>query len=46
MLSDGVIGEDGVGGEVDEGEGVMNDGDNNFSTTRIIRTILTDNGVD
>ena len=26
VLSDGVIGEEGVGGEVDEGDGVMNEG--------------------
>ena len=44
MLSDGVIGEDGVGGDVDEGDGVMNEGDKS-STTRVTRTVLTDSDV-
>ena len=35
--------EKGVGGEVDEGDGVMNDGDKS-SITRITRTVLTDSG--
>ena len=32
------------GGEVDEGDGVMNEG-NKFSITRVTRTVLTDSGV-
>ena len=41
MLSDGVIGEEGVGGEVDEGDGVMNEA-NQSSTTDVTRTVSTD----
>ena len=44
VLSDGVIGEQGVGGEEDEGDGVMNEGDES-STTRVTRTVLSDKGV-
>ena len=36
VLGDGVTGEEGVGGEVDEGDGVVNEG-NKTSTTRSTR---------
>ena len=44
MPSDGVIGEEGVGGKTDDGDGVMNEGDKS-STIRITRTVLTDSSV-
>ena len=44
VLRDGVIGEKGVGGDADEGDGVMSD-DDKSSTTRVTRTVLTDIGV-
>ena len=44
LLSDRVVGEEGVGGEVEEVEGEMNEGDKS-STTRVTRTIFTDRGV-
>ena len=44
VLIDGAIGEEGVGGEVEEGNGVMNEGDQS-STTRVTRTVLMDSGV-
>ena len=42
--SDGVIGEGGVGGHADEGDGMMNEGDKS-STTCITMTVFTDSGV-
>ena len=44
VLSDGVIGKEGVGGEMDEGDGVLNEGDKS-STICITRTDLTGSGV-
>ena len=44
MLSDGVIKEKRVGGDADEGDEVMNEGDKS-STSRVTRTVLTDIGV-
>ena len=44
MLSDGILGEEGVGGEVDEGDEVINESDKS-STTRVTRTVLLDSGV-
>ena len=43
LLSDGVIGEEGIGGESDKGNGVMNECNN--STNRVTSTVLTVNGV-
>ena len=45
VLSDGVIGEEEVGGDADESDGVMNEGDKSF-TICVIKTVLTDSGVD
>ena len=44
VLSDGVIGEKKVGGEADEGDRAVNEGDKS-SITRVTRIVLTDNGV-
>ena len=44
VLSDGVIEEEEIGGEVDEGDGAMNE-DNQSSTTHVTRTVLADSGV-
>ena len=44
MFSDRVIGEEGVRGEVDEGDVVMNESDKSC-TTRVTRTVLTVSGV-
>ena len=41
VLSDGVIEEEGNGGEVDEDDRVMNENDQSFST-HVTRTVLTD----
>ena len=40
----GIIGVEEVGGEVDEGDGVKNEGDKS-STTRVTMMVLTDSGV-
>ena len=44
VLSHGVIGEKGVGGDADKSDRMMNEGDKS-STTRVTRTVLTDGGV-
>ena len=44
VLSDGVIREEGVGGEVDKGDRVINEG-NQTSYTHVNSTALTDSGV-
>ena len=44
VLSDEVIGEKGVGADVNEGDAVMNEGDKS-STTRVTRTVIMDSGV-
>ena len=41
VLGGGVTGEKGIGGEMGEGDGVVNE-DDKSSTTRITRTIFTD----
>ena len=44
VLRDGVIGEEGVGWEMDEDDGMMNDGDKS-STTCVTMTVLADSCV-
>ena len=44
VLGDGVIEEQDFEGDVDEGDGVMNEGDES-STTRVTRTVHTDSAV-
>ena len=44
VLCSGVTGDEGVGGKVGEGNGLVNGGDKS-STTRVTRTVLTDSDV-